>query len=667
MTAQPTTHRATQENGPSVIKGRLIWTSATGITTADPNSYGGCTRKWYYDQVEDRKGPPTAAMLGGTALHGEIERRLLTGAAFQSPLALAGAHFVPQPGGNLHVERPIRFKTSTGVDIYGHVDLYNFRQEYIDSEGALQSDPPWSFEVKDWKTTSDFQYAKTAQELAENIQLVTYAEAGYRLVPDMEHSRLTHVYFRTRGAPAARLVTIRRSREEIGSRWEYAESVVRVMSDAAREPSAETVPGNRRACDAYKGCLHRGICSVYKFNALDNLFNKIAEDHLKEKPVGIIANNPGLLQQQGVPAPAQQPNIQQQLAQEEAAMRTQVAQQQAQMPAGADLLNVCYRLGTYGHGFPKLVGNAAAAYAAAGGQHFAPGVEFQGIPAPVGAARSLHTLPLSEVSHIYQLEGELAAERAKAMPQMPQAPAQPQYAPVQVPHNAPPIQQQIAAQYNQNIAQAPVSFLAPGTPESMPQLAQIQTPAPAPEGEKKTRGRPKKPQDAAPESVAPPAAQIAAPATQVAPTSTPATQVAPAATSPSQQAIRDAYDRLSTELSAATAHGPVVILINARPSSGASRSLAGYVDYVNAELAKRYSVTADGKPGIQDVRCAPKDSPLAFGGWKGAVREVVKVDPPNVEGECHLDTFMDELNEAVADALRVVAEQKGWRYYRGVR
>jgi hypothetical protein len=31
------------------------------------------------------------------------------------------------------------------------------------------------------------------------------------------------------------------------------------------------------------------------------------------------------------------------------------------------------------------------------------------------------------------------------------------------------------------------------------------------------------------------------------------------------------------------------------------------------------------------------------------------------------DTFTDELSEVVADALRVVAEQRGWLYVRGVR
>jgi hypothetical protein len=115
----------------------------------------------------------------------------------------------------------------------------------------------------------------------------------------------------------------------------------------------------------------------------------------------------------------------------------------------------------------------------------------------------------------------------------------------------------------------------------------------------------------------------------------------------------------------ATQVAPPCILINAR-ASFATTSLSSYVDYINAELSKRYCVSADGKPGVQDVRCAPKDSPLAFGGWKGAVREVVKTDPP-LHGDYHLDLNRDELNEAVADALRVVAERLGWLYIRGIQ
>lgn len=652
------THRATQENGPSVVGGRLIWTSATGITSADTGSYGGCLRRWYYEQVENRQGPPTAAMMGGTDLHNEIEGYLKSGARLMSPLALSGRRFIPQPGSNLHIERPIHFKTRGGVSIFGHVDLYNFRQEYIDPDGDLQSDPPWSFEVRDWKTTSDFQYAKTKEELADNIQLVTYAEAGFRFMPDLEHARLTHVYFRTRGRPESRLVTVRRTREEIMLRWAYAETVIDKMSEAAGAPTANHVPGNRKACDAYRGCPHREYCGEYRRTSLDDLYSdKIANDwNERTMPVGLLANNPQLMN----PAP----DMRAQLAEEEARMRAQVAQQQQQMPRPAtntaQLADVCTRLGSYGFGMPSLAGAAAQAYAQMGGQAVPPGFVYQGIASPPGAKRSLHSLQLTEVAHIFQLESELAEERAAAQPSVNQTPTMQAPAP------------QPAAHALDRPASAPVytGILPPGAPESSPMLATAQPKPetteyalgsePAATPAKKTRGRPKKDAlDPAPEVAVASAAQTAAspnpPSVPVTPMGE-ATQVTPAAES------------AMPTVGAPTMVGPVsgfgTILINARFASRPTKSLAAYVDYINSELSKRYSVTSDGKPGIQDVRSAPKDSVLAFGAWKGAVREVVKADPP-ADGDYHLDTFMDELNEVVADALRVVAESRGWIYVRG--
>lgn len=364
--------------------------------------------------------------------------------------------------------------------------------------------------------------------------------------------------------------------------------------------------------------------------------------------MGLLANNPQLMQQaQTVSAPS----IQARLAEEEASMRAQVAQQQQQMPQNsADFLAVCHRLGSYGFGMPSLAGNAAQAYAAAGGQSVAPGFVYQGLMAPAGAQYSLHGMQLTEVAQVYQIEREAAA-KVQPAPQQLSLPL------VQMPAGTPPVTQAIANAYN--------TFLPPGAPESMPQLAQAQTappaqaaPAEAPTAEKpkSKRGRPKNDSGPAPEPVAA--------VTQGSPPSSPpapATQAAPAAAPTTPPAGLDSGLALQIR-----ADDAACVLVNARFAGKATRSLASYVDYVNSELAKRYCVTADGKPCPQDVRCAPKDSVLAFGAWKGAVREVVKADPPPAD-LYHLDTFMDELNEVVADALRVVAEQRGWMYVRSVR
>jgi hypothetical protein len=672
--ATETTHRATQDNGPSVVNAQLVWTSASGITTADPNSYGGCLRRWWYEKVDGKEAPTTDAMRGGTALHTEIEARLKTGSSLMSPLALAGGHYVPHPGQGLLIEQPIHFVTAGNVHIFGHVDLYNTRQEYIDPDGVLQRDPPWSFEVKDWKTTSDFQYAKSERELAENIQLNTYSEAGFRSWPDMEWSRHTHVYFRTRGAPRSQLVTIRRSREEVALRWEYAESVVRSMADISRETSAEHVTPNPASCNAYRGCPHHTYCTAYHRTSLDSLYTKIATDFTKEPDVGLLASNPQILnqqpaQQQAPQTQAPQPDMRAQIAAEDAQMRQQVAaaQRPSLLDAWARIIELAPATGR--SGFPALGGKAAYEMGTARGYQMGNNQGFAG-------AGALSSVQLMTVDNIYQLLGELETEHAAQQPA--QLPPVVQQAPVQT------FTQQVAQAYNAQAytqqtgqpipTQQPVSFLPPGAPTSMPQLA-VQQPAqvvnytqpivnavanlgPAPEEPKASRGRPKKnkSQEAAPEATAAVTAPVSSPSSP----SAPVTQAPPVAASTTPTVKLE--DNSHVE--------PTIILINARLVGKASKSLADYVDYINAELSKRYSVNDDGSPGVQDVRCAPKGSILAFGGWKGAVREVVKSGNGlnGLEGAVlHLDTFMDELNEAVADALRVVADQKGWMYIRSVR
>ncbi len=669
-----TTHKATQELGPCVVNNELVWSSASGLMTADPQTYGGCLRKWHFDQVMGLKEGSTAAQAGGTALHSEIENYILHDGPL-GRLSSFGRPFIPPPRDPLVlVEFPIvqiadgriasTMLTARGkrgpIPMAGHVDVYDHRALYVDAEGTTIPEAA-TLEVKDWKTTSSFDYAKTARELGDNLQMITYAEAGLRAWPQYEHGRMTHVYFRTRGTPESRLVTIRRGRAEIAARWEYAEGVVRMQEDAARETNPDLVEPNRKACDAYRGCPHRGRCSAYRETSLDGLYGKVAADFTKETTMGLLSSNPQILQQPVAP----QPDMRAQLAQEEAAMRAQQAQQQAQMPgaqSGAQLGEACQRLAAYGFGFPSLGGNAAQAYAQASGHQVQPGFTYQGTFAPAGARRSLHTIVLNEPAHVFQLEAELAAERAQQAPApVPQAPTPPAPIATQVyggilPPGAPQSMPQLAMQQPRPAPgetlpaiTVPAPFVQRDTLSAAPMAPTGYTlgsePAAAPAAPARTRGRPRKSQDAAPEAVA------TAPAPAPPPPGAPVSQAASGAESTTPTGIAPA---------------DCTILINARGLSG-SKSLAGYVDYINGKLAKMYSVTDDGKPGIQDVRCVPKTSVLAYGAWKGAVREVVKAEPPPPGMIYHLDTFTDELNEVVADALRVVADERGWMYVRGTR
>lgn len=703
--------------GHTIVNGQLKYASVSGVKTFDPRTRGGCPRRWHKRYVGGQREPETDNMIeakeAGLALDKEMKHYLLTGEKNLSALAIKGLHIMEQPGPGLSVDvqmhtlkyflngqpfaplpdlpdgtqpkypRGIEVVvesalTAGGVPFVGELDIVHSRGHYRDDDGEYYDDPPGTIEVADLKYKSNAKdrdgnsHFLLPTDLVRDIQMAGYGEWVGRVRPNATHVRLSHLYFPKRPAKVLPTkVTRLHVLDDCRRTWEYVDGLVRYMVDVAKETDIEKVPGADRSlsCDAYSGCPFRETCSVYKRNSLDSLFEqKVATDHIQEKNMGLIAaTQPQLMQQQ-----ASAPPMQAQLAAEEQAMRAQAAQQQAQMPQQLNLteyLQVCQRLGSYGFGMPSLAGNAAMAYAAAGGQNVAPGFVYQGIMAPPGAQYSLHGVTVQEPMQIYQLEREAAARMQSPVAQQPYVaqPVQQQYAPVQVTQAMPAVTQQIAQVYNQQIASAP-NFLSPGAPESMPQLAQAQAAPQAPSAApteapaEKKKGRPKKTADSgtAPEATAAVAATTAFP--PPAPTAVVPAPQAPPVAAPTYPAGLESGVAMQMRADAG-----VVILINARPASGSSRSLAGYVDYVNAELAKRYSVTADGKPGIQDVRCAPKDSPLAFGGWKGAVREVVKADPPQVDGDCHLDTFMDELNEAVADALRVVAEQRGWRYYRGVR
>ncbi len=144
--------------------------------------------------------------------------------------------------------------------------------------------------VADYKTTSDFRYMKTPQELADSIQMMTYAKwalgedgdylTGLRgedgLQPD--HVRLVHLYARTK-APFTR-ASIRHetavvSADEINSRWEKTLDTVREMSQIALCDNSDDVEARGALnghCEAYGGCTFRDKCGIAKSSGIKSIF-----------------------------------------------------------------------------------------------------------------------------------------------------------------------------------------------------------------------------------------------------------------------------------------------------------------------------------------------------------------------------------------------------------
>lgn len=201
---------------------------------------------------------------------------------------------------------------------------------------------------------------------------------------------------------------------------------------------------------------------------------------------------------------------------------------------------------------------------------------------------------------------------------------------------------------NEMIATQPQSVLPPDAGASKPELAAkplepvtqmdlAPTSEPSPEP-KRGPGRPKKV----------PQIQLEIP---VSPTTAVVSIAQPALPSPVAG---------SSQVEIKAVVGTFSIFVDAIPNS-AYESLHPYVDALCSALCRKYNAG-----GIADIRCANKDSPLGYGGWRGAVAACVREIPPPV-GTYYLDTRNNEIAVEVADAIRTVCESTGGLYVRGVR
>lgn len=286
-----------KEYGPAILDGVPLRTSVSALQTLDPQTYGGCHRKWWLDKIGGKREPETAAhTIGKRELHEPIERYYETGIEQWSPLILPGKHLIYPYGSKLLVEREIAKPLDSdlsmpvdlskaplrvdGIPLVGRIDLTHALGWYLNTAGERVQDPPNTFEVNDWKSTGKRQYAKLGSQLmTDTIQMPGYAQWFFLQAPSMEHARVSHSYFckdpKDRSAwKATALVT----REQVARRWEYVDGLGRVMRDVAAERTIDHVEGNRRSCDSYgrKGCPHKpsngGSCTFGEFNSLSKIF-----------------------------------------------------------------------------------------------------------------------------------------------------------------------------------------------------------------------------------------------------------------------------------------------------------------------------------------------------------------------------------------------------------
>lgn len=595
--APVTTHRAELEYGPPVVDGELRYLSASTITKADARSYGGCLRRWWYRYVGAKPEPGTKAMAAGTQMHAQIEGYLRTGVKALGPLAMTGAFAIPTFGPGYEVEHALESGVlrCAGVPVVGHIDLIYFRRDHPGVAEFTTHDPEGSVEVRDWKSTSNIQrYAKTRDELRDNVQMLTYGEYAARrwTAPSV---RLTHVYFQKGSSRAAVVPSVLMQREEIAAGWEQIEIVGRSIREAARATRAEDVPANRSACGAYGGCPHRTYCRAGTHDSLaamlgaDTAQRLLAQTTGETEPMSLLAK----LNAPKTSTPAPEVEIDLLAAMDDLAAEEQAAQAPAVTAEQREAYEVIERAMHNGEkfGWPAVVGEAAKIKAAITGVK----LEGEGF-AGAGPAAKVQTLRTADDM------AKLAAQLIKVGKSTP-TPAKPIHPAAQgenplLPPDAPVSDPALAADPVEGFETPAQLGAAVFNAPPAPAAADAPTP--------KRRGRP-------------PGAGKAKASTTVA-------QV---------DRARDVVDQGYA----------LEIYLNAIPSGPFDR-LEGWVEEIALELAKTN--------GTIDVRLGGSDSPIGFGKWRGALAAWAREHRP--APGTYVIIAPDEVAEVAVRALRGVAD-----------
>lgn len=229
--------------------------------------FRACRRKWWFSYPAGFKTPPGPSQLLGSEIHRQIEKYLLDGAEPADARAVEGLRSLAStPAGALHVEGGITIPLSPAADgtprsFVGFIDL-------------LDDGNPAKPVITDHKTTSDVRYAKTSYELAEDVQMLSYAKHAIDRYPEAVEVELRHNVIPTKGAPRALLTSTTVGRAHVESRWASYLPILAEMDLGHETRNAADVPDDGREngeCQKYGGCPHAGRCaaSIFRTETID--------------------------------------------------------------------------------------------------------------------------------------------------------------------------------------------------------------------------------------------------------------------------------------------------------------------------------------------------------------------------------------------------------------
>ena len=345
--------------GSAVVDGKIRFSSITQIKLFDPSSEG-CNRKWWFGYPGKKRLAKTDALDTGIDYGSKLEHYLKTGELVLPPVLQPAQKFYPEPRNpltgelDLEVEQPLgdivkavhfrdqylkaahesqEFKdellarmkrfaglSAKGIPLDGAADYKHRRGFYKNEEGVSTPEHPSTRvgEIGDQKVISRIKphkimsgenagmvlpgWAKTAAQICDDVQMVSYARSEIDKHPDLTHIRLSHVYAQKSskgGAKRTGLISV----EEVLRRFERVENIVGEMVDVATADRIDDIKYNNYACDSYThvspedgktilpGCGHRYYCSLPAAVSVQNILGPYKESAMSlfdKLPPGVL-------------------------------------------------------------------------------------------------------------------------------------------------------------------------------------------------------------------------------------------------------------------------------------------------------------------------------------------------------------------------------------------
>ena len=235
--------------------------------------FASCTRLWGWEYLEGIKPPQGAAAELGGNCHTVLEGWLAQGiapdpATKEGKIVMPCLPHLPQPSKTLEVERQFLFELS-GHLYRGFVDL-----------GYWADGEPYSMSrvwvVHDHKTTSDFMWALTEEDLLSDVQAILYAKEAMDR-HQVDAVLLSWLYMRTKRKAIAepRRILIDRSTVESGmlviqhytdQMAELRRKHLPIVREKQHQPGEDsivlTLDYNAYECGAYGGCPFKDRCNL---------------------------------------------------------------------------------------------------------------------------------------------------------------------------------------------------------------------------------------------------------------------------------------------------------------------------------------------------------------------------------------------------------------------